>query len=156
MKIDSIPGESRKKGHEDQIEVLSWAFGMDQQAAAGHGHGSGAGRVNVRDLHLSKYICKADSALMQHCCNGKHIPEITLYCEKAGGDSTVEYVKIVLKQVLVTSHSVTGATGGDAVSVDVSFNFAEYVVTYTQQEKEGNAGAAVTQGWNVAENQAAA
>jgi len=42
LKIDSIPGESRKKGHDDQIELLSWSFGMDQQASVGHGHGSGA------------------------------------------------------------------------------------------------------------------
>lgn len=156
LKIDSIPGESRKKGHEDQIEVLSWAFGMDQQASVGHGHGSGAGRVQVRDLILTKYLCKADTALMQHCCNGKHIPEITLYCEKAGGDSTVEYVKIVCKQVLVTNHTVTGAIGGDAVTVDLALNFSEYVFTYTQQEKEGNGGAAVTQGWNISVNEAAA
>ncbi|WP_042777571.1 Hcp family type VI secretion system effector [Sinorhizobium fredii] len=156
LKIDSIPGESRKKGHEGQIEILSWAFGMDQQASVGHGHGSGAGRVSVRDVILTKYLCKADSALMQHCCNGKHIPEVTLYCEKAGGESTVEYVKIVLKQVLVTNHQVTGAVGGDAVMAEISLNFAEYVFTYKQQEKEGTAGADVTQGWNIAENQAAA
>ncbi len=155
LKIDSIPGESRKKGHEGQIEILNWSFGMDQQASVGQGHGSGAGRVQVRDLTLSKYICKADTALMQHCCNGKHIPEITLFCEKAGGDSTVEYVKIVCKQVLVTNHSVSGSEG-DLVIASVSLNFSEYVFTYTQQEAEGNAGAAATQGWNIATNEAAA
>lgn len=156
LKIDSIPGESRKKGHENQIEITSWAFGMDQQASVGHGHGSGAGRVSVRDMTLTKNICKADAALMQHCCSGKHIPEITLYCEKAGGETTVEYVKIVMKQVLVTNHTVSGALGSDVVSIDVSLNFAEYVATYTQQAADGSAGAATTQGWNVSENRAAA
>jgi type VI secretion system secreted protein Hcp len=156
LKIASIPGESRKKGHTDEIEITSWAFGMDQQASVGHGHGSGAGRVKVRDGVLTKNICKADAALMQHCCNGKHIPEVIIFCEKAGGESTVEYVKIVMKQVLVTNHSVSGALGSDVVSVDVSLNFAEYVVTYTQQAEDGTAGAATTQGWNVAENRSAA
>lgn len=156
IKIDSIPGESRKKGHEGQIEITSWAFGMDQQASVGHGHGSGAGRVSVRDVVLTKNICKADAALMQHCCAGKHIPEVTLFCEKAGGDTTVEYVKIVMKQVLVTNHTVSGALGSDVVTVDVSLNFAEYVITYTQQNQDGAAGASTTQGWNVAENRAAA
>lgn len=156
LKIDSIPGESRKAGHEGQIEITSWAFGMDQQASVGHGHGSGAGRVSVRDVVLTKNICKADAALMQHCCSGKHIPEITLFCEKAGGDTTVEYVKIVMKQVLVTNHTVAGAMGSDAVAVDVSLNFAEYVITYAQQAADGSAGATTTQGWNVAENRSSA
>ncbi|MBT9373075.1 type VI secretion system tube protein Hcp [Rhizobium sp. CSW-27] len=156
LKIDSIKGESRKQGHEDQIEIVSFAFGMNQQASVGHGHGSGAGRVSVRDLHLTKYMCKADTALMQHCCSGKHIPEVTLFCEKAGGDTTVEYVKIVLKQVLVTNHTIVGAVGSDLVTVDVELNFAEYVLTYTQQDKEGTAGASIPQGWNISENRAAA
>lgn len=156
LKIDSIKGESRKKGHEDQIEITSWAFGIDQQASVDHGKGSGAGRVSVRDIVLTKPICIADAALMQHCCSGKHIGEVTLFCEKAGGDSTVEYMKIVMRQVLVTNHSVHGASGGDVVMVDLSLNFAEYVVTYTPQGADGSAGAATTQGWNVAENHSAA
>ncbi|MBN9029616.1 MAG: hypothetical protein BGO05_03025 [Rhizobiales bacterium 63-7] len=156
LKIDSIPGESRKKGHDDQIELLSWSFGMDQQASVGHGHGSGAGRVKVHDLVVTKYLCKADSALMKHCCNGKHIPEITLYAEKAGGEDPVEYVKFVFKQVLVTNHTISGAEDGDQVLVQVALNFAEYVFTYKQQEAEGTAGSDVTQGWNIAQNAAAA
>ena len=156
LKIDSIPGESRKKGHEDQIELTSWKFGMDQQASVGHGHGSGAGRVSVRDIILTKAVCKADTALMQHCCNGKHIPEVTLYCEKAGGDSTVEYVKIVMKQVLVSNHTVLGALNSDVVDVNLSLNFAQYVITYTQQAEDGSPGAGTTQGWNVAKNETAA
>jgi type VI secretion system secreted protein Hcp len=155
LKIASIPGESRKKGHEDQIEITSWQFGMDQQASVGHGHGSGAGRVIVRDVLLTKHICKADTALMQHCTSGKHIPEVTIFCEKAGGDTTVEYVKIVLKQVLVTNHTVSGAIHGDLVDVQLSLNFAEYTMTYKQQAADGSAGAETAQGWNVSENRAA-
>jgi type VI secretion system secreted protein Hcp len=156
LKIDSIPGESRKEKHENQIEITSWKFGMDQQASVGHGHGSGAGRVQVRDIILTKNICKADTALMQHCCSGKHIPEVTLYCEKAGGDSTVEYVKIVMKQVIVTNHTVVGALDSDVVTIDLSLNFASYVMTYTQQAEGGSAGSSTTQGWDVAINKAAA
>lgn len=154
--IDSIKGESQVKGHEEQIQVESFSFGMHQQASVTQGHGSGAGRVDVQDVVLTKNIDKSDAALMQYCCNGKHIPEVTIFCEKAGGDSTVEYVKIVLKQVLVTSHSITGAEGSDTVHVDVALNFASYVVTYTPQSGEGTGEGDTTQGWDVAKNQAAA
>ncbi len=155
LKIDSIPGESRKKNHTDQIEILSWSFGMDQSAASGMGHGSGAGRVNVHDAVFTKYLCKADSALMKHCCNGKHIPEVTLYAEKAGGEDPVEYVKFVFKQVLVSNHTISGAEQGDQVLAQVALNFAEYVFTYKLQEAEGTSGADVTQGWNIATNESA-
>jgi type VI secretion system secreted protein Hcp len=156
LKIDTIKGESRIKGHADQIQILSFAFNMSQQASSAQGHGSAAGRVDVQDIVLTKPICKSDTALMQHCCSGKHIPEVTLYCEKAGGDATVEYVKIVMKQVIVTGHSVTGAEGGDTVMVQVSLNFAEYVMTYKPQSKEGVEEGSTVQGWHVSENRAAA
>lgn len=156
LKIDTIKGESQIKGHENQIQIDSFNFSMSQQASSAFGSGSGTGRVQVRDVVLTKSICKADAALMQHCCSGKHIPEVTIYCEKAGGEATVEYVKIVLKQVIVTNHTITGAQSGDAVHVDLSLNFAEYVTTYKPQSKEGVEEGETTQGWNIAKNTAAA
>jgi type VI secretion system secreted protein Hcp len=156
LKIDAIKGESRVKGHEDEIQIDSFTFGLHQQASVTQGHGSAAGRVDVHDMVLTKHVCKADAALMQYCCSGKHIPEVTLICQKAGGDSPVDYVKFVLKQVLVTSHSVTGASGSDTVHVDFALNFASYVKTYTPQSTEGTAEGDTTQGWDVAANQAAA
>jgi type VI secretion system secreted protein Hcp len=143
-------------GHEDEIQIESFSFGMHQQASVTHGHGSGAGRVDVRDIVLTKNICKADAALMQHCCNGKHIPEVTIICQKAGGDTPVDYVKIVLKQVLITNHSVTGAESSDTVHVDLAVNFASYVMTYTPQSAEGTGEGDTTQGWDIAANKAAA
>lgn len=156
IKIDTIKGESRIKGHEDQIQIDSFAFHMTQQASTSQGHGSTAGRVDVQDLVITKRVCKADTALMQHCCSGKHIPAITLYAEKAGGDSTVEYVKIELKQVIVTNHAISGASNGDVVHVDIALNFAEYKMTYTPQSADGVAEAETVQGWHIAENRAAA
>lgn len=152
MKIDSIPGESRKKGHEDQIEITSFQFAMQMQSSSTHGGGSAAGRVQVNDLVLTKYMDKADAALMRHCCSGTHIDTVTISCEKAGGETTVEYLKLVLTQVLVTHHSFLGAQDGDQVSVNVALNFAKYEATYTPQMADGSAGAATTQEWNVAEN----
>lgn len=156
LKIDSIKGESQVKGHEDQIRIDSFHFGMSQQASVTQGHGSGAGRVDVHDMTLTKHMDKSDAALMQYCCSGKHIPEVTLYCEKAGGDSTVEYVKIVMKQVMVTSHNITGSNGTDTVHVDFTLNFASYVKTYKPQSGEGTGEGDTTQGWDIAKNQAAA
>jgi type VI secretion system secreted protein Hcp len=156
LKIDSIKGESRVEGHEDEIQIESFSFGMFQQSSVTHGHGSGAGRVDVRDMVLTKNICKADAALMQYCCSGKPIDTATLICQKAGGDSPVDYVKIVMTQVLVTSHSITGAESSDTVHVDLALNFASYVTTYTPQSAQGTGEGDTTQGWDIAANKAAA
>ena len=155
MKIDSIPGESRKKGHEAQIEIDSWTFGMSQAASVSHGGGSGAGRVQIQDMHLMKRMCKADTVLMKHCADGTHIDKVVIYCEKAGGASTVEYVRIDLTQVLVTSHQVNGAVGGDEVTVGVSLNFAKYLLVYAPQAVDGIGGGTVEHGFDVAVNEAA-
>jgi type VI secretion system secreted protein Hcp len=153
MKIDSIPGESRKKGHEGQIEIDSWSFGMSQAASVSHGGGSSAGRVSFQDIHLSKRMCKADTVLMKHCANGTHIDKISIYCEKAGGDNvTVEYVRIDLTQVLVTSHQTSGADGSDQINTAVSLNFAKYLMVYTPQKTDGSPDGSVEQGYDIAEN----
>ena len=69
---------------------------------------------------------------MLACATGRHFPSATLTCRKAGGNQ-VEFLKIKLIDVLVSSYSIGGTPGGEAQVPDDTFslNFAKVDFLYT-------------------------
>src|ERR687886_324578 len=94
LKIDSVKGESKDNKHPNEIDVLSWTWGLSNHGSAHVGGGAGAGKVNVQDVQVTKYVDSSSPKLLLACCSGNHYPNALLTVRKAGGDSPVEYVKI--------------------------------------------------------------
>lgn len=156
LKIDDnakIKGESTDKTHKDSIDVLAWSWGMSQSGTTHLGTGGGAGKVNVQDLSFTKHVDKSSPELMKACCAGTHFDKAQLIVRKAGGDEPVEYLKILMEEVLVSSLSTGGSGGEDRLTENVTLNFAKVKVEYQQQGKKGGKeGGKVEMGWNIAEN----
>jgi type VI secretion system secreted protein Hcp len=153
FKIGDIKGESVDKSHKDEIDVLAWSWGMSQSGTMHHGSGGGSGKVNVQDISFTKYIDKATPPLMGACCSGKHIPEATLYVRKAGGENPIEYLKIKLSDLLITSVSTGGSGGQDRLTENVTLNFAKVQVDYQEQDEKGaKKGGPVPMTWDIAKN----
>jgi type VI secretion system secreted protein Hcp len=150
LKIDDIKGESTDETHKDQIEVISWNWGMTQTGSSHIGTGSGTGKVDVQNLTITKYIDTSSANLIKLCCKGKHFDLATLYIRKAG-DKPVEYLKLELYNGLIAQVSVGGHGGDDRFSENVSLNFASFKYSYTPQVK-GAAGAVIPASWNIAKN----
>src|SRR5437763_13199723 len=112
LKIDGVDGESKDKKNSKQIDVLAWSWGMSNSGSAHVGGGAGAGKVNVQDVSVTKYVDSSSPKLMLACCNGTHYANALLTVRKAGGDSPVEYIKIKMEEVFITSVS-TGGSGGE-------------------------------------------
>lgn len=151
IKIGNVDGESRDKTHGKQIDVLAWSWGMSNSGSAHVGGGAGAGKVNVQDLSLTKYVDSASPKLMLACCKGTHYDQALLTVRKAG-DKPVEYVKIKMTEVLVTSVSTGGSGGEDRLTENVTLNFAKVHVDYTPQDAKGAAGTAIPMEWDIAAN----
>jgi type VI secretion system secreted protein Hcp len=151
LKLGDIKGESVDSKHKDEIDVLAWSWGMTQSGNTHMGGGGGAGKVSVQDLSFTKYIDKSTPNLMQYCCNGKHFPEALLTVRKAG-ENPLEYLKIKLVDLIISSVSTGGSGGEDRLTENVTINFGKFHVDYTPQKKDGTGDPAVTVGWNVAEN----
>ncbi|WP_372623336.1 Hcp family type VI secretion system effector [Falsiroseomonas sp.] len=153
IKIEGAEGEAQDSSHKNEIDVVSWNWGMSQAGSflAGTGAGSGTGKVQVRDLSFAKYVDKASTNLMLFCCNGKHVPEAVLTVRKAG-ESPVEYLKITMSDCFISSVDAGGAGEQDRLMETVAINFGKVKVEYTPQKADGTADAPTTLTWNVKEN----
>jgi type VI secretion system secreted protein Hcp len=150
MKIGNLPGEARDHKFKDWIDVMSWSWGMSQSGSAHVGGGVGSGKVNVTDLAFTHYVDSCTANLMLYCCTGHHYPEAKLVCRKAG-EKPLEYLKITMTEVLISSVQPKGAVG-DRIVEDVSLNFAKVKVEYTPQKKDGSAEPVKEMTWNIATN----
>lgn len=151
LKIEGIKGESQDAKHKDEVDVLAWSWGMSQSGTFHTGGGGGAGKVNIQDLSLTKYVDKASPVLMKHCANGKHIKEALLTVRKAG-EKPVEYIKIKIAPVMVTSLSTGGSGGEDRLTENVTLNFGTVEFEYTPQKPDGSADASIPWKFDIAGN----
>jgi type VI secretion system secreted protein Hcp len=151
LKVDDLKGESADSKHKDEIDVLAWSWGMSQSGTTHLGGGGGSGKVSVQDISLTKYVDKSSPVLLLSCCNGKHFKEALLTVRKAG-ETPLEYIKLTMKEVLVSSISTGGSGGEDRLTENISLSFAEYKVEYTPQKADGTGDPAVESAYNIAQN----
>jgi type VI secretion system secreted protein Hcp len=151
LKLDDVKGESKDSKHKEEIDVLAWSWGLSQSGSTHTGTGGGAGKVNVQDISITKHVDKSSPNLLKFCCNGKHFKECVLTVRKAG-EQPVEYIKLTLKEVIISSVSTGGSGGEDHLTENVSLNFAEFKFEYTPQKDDGSAGSAIEAHWNIPKN----
>jgi type VI secretion system secreted protein Hcp len=151
IKIGDLKGESIDDKHKEEIQVLAWSWGMSQSGTTHMGPGGGSGKVAVQDLSFTHFIDKSSPNLMLACANGKHFSEALLTVRKAG-EKPLEYLKITMHDLIVTSCTTGGSGGEDRITENVSLNFAKFKVEYTPQKKDGSGDAPVTIGWDIAGN----
>ena len=153
MKIGDIKGESTDKKHPNEIDVLAWSWGVSNSGTTHMGGGGGAGKANVQDLSFTKYTDASSHALLLACSNGQHYAKANLVVRKAGGKGApIEYTKIEMDEVLVTSVSCGGSGGEDRLTENVSLNFAKVKFEYTPQKPDGSPDTTKEMVYNIAEN----
>ena len=151
IKFDGVKGESKDDKHMEDVDIMAWSWGMSNSGNAQQGGGAGAGKVNVQDLSFTKYVDKSSPNLMLACCQGTHYKTVDLVVRKAGGNP-VEYIKIKLEEVIITSISTGGSGGEEKLTENVTLNFAKFKFDYTPQDDTGKAGTAIPASWDIAAN----
>ena len=151
MKIDDIKGESVDKTHKGEIQVLAWSWGATQSGSTHIGTGGGAGKVNVQDLSFTKYVDKASTNLLQAVCTGKHFKAADLVVRKAG-EHPLEYIKLHIEDILVSSVSTGGSGGEDRLTENVTLNFGRFKIEYVAQKADGSGEPGVHAGFDIQKN----
>ena len=151
LKIDGIKGESKDSKHADQIEIMSYSWGLSQTGTMAFGGGGGAGKVQFQDFHFTNAISRASPLLFLKCATGEHIKEATLTARKAGEEQQ-DFLIIKMNDVLISSYQSGGSSGGDLPTEQVSMNYAKIEYSYKPQKPDGSLDAAISAGWDLKKN----
>lgn len=149
-KITKADGESKKEGHDKEIEVLSWSWGVSNATSAGLGSGAGKGKAVPAELNFTHIYDKASPVLATFCAKGTHIDEVKLTGRKSG-DGQQDYLIITLNGAFITSVSPSGGAGGDVVET-VSVAFHKVKIEYKTQDDKGKVAAGPEMTWDLEKN----
>ena len=136
-KIGDIKGESLDAKHKNEIDVLSWAWGVSQSGTMAHGGGGGTGKASFNDFTFTHHIDKATPLLLKACATGSHIPEATITVRKAG-QGQQEYLIIKMTGVLITGVALSVAGDGPTTAENVTLQFAKVDLEYKPQKADGS------------------
>ena len=138
LELDGIIGETLDVTFKPKkaIDVRGFNWGVSNTGTFHHGSGGGSGKANFQDLSLVKYTDKATADLLLACANGKHIAKGTLTVRKAG-EKPLEYMKISMSQILVSSVETGSQTDDERQTERVLLNFAKVKVEYFMQSANG-------------------
>ena len=139
-KLGDIKGESLDDKHKDEIEVLSFSWGVSNAGSMAHGTGGGEGKSTFHDLSFVHNIDKASPVLMQSCANGTHLKEATITHRKAGKGQQ-EFMIVKMNDVIITG--VTHGGSSEGRTENVSLAFAKVAVEYKPQKADGSLDAGI-------------
>ena len=155
LTVEGVKGESRRAGHEEEIEIISFSFGASNPSSIGVGVGGGIGAVDIHAFSFEKYTDAASAEMFKACCQGNHFPtaKVTLY--KAGGEGgPVDYLIFEFEEVYVDNIQWVGTQSNDdpmsgIPKERVSFSFGKVVVTYNQQDLQGAKSGSFRGSWDI-------
>ena len=136
-RIGTIKGESQDAKHRDEIDVLSWSWGVSQSGIAGHGGGGGAGKASFHDFTFTHHVDKASPLVMKACATGQQISDAMITVRKAG-EGQQDYLIINMTDIVVTSVSTSVSAEGGTTIESVVLAFAKVDLEYKPQKPDGS------------------
>jgi type VI secretion system secreted protein Hcp len=133
-----VAGEAVAAGHEDEIQLRGWSWGMAASSAIGSTQATG--RRSYKALTVVKAIDAATTPLMSALATNDEVKEARLSMRRAGGQQD-DYFVVTLNGARVTAiEHLVGAEGSTTESV--AFSFTKVRVEYFPQESSGQRGGA--------------
>jgi type VI secretion system secreted protein Hcp len=156
IKFDGIDGECNDKDHKSWSDLQSFSWGLHKAGGGATGQTRRRGVVTVEDVVITKEYDKSSPKIAEAICQGKVFPKVEIHDTASYGDARAPFLKYDLKNVMVSSHMVSAAGGGDAVpNESISLNFEEIKQTYVQYDAAGKKMGNVEMGWKVEEGESA-
>ena len=154
IKFDGVDGECNDRDHKGWSDIMSFSWGLNKAGAGATGQTRRRGVATVQDVSCTKEYDKASPKLAESICTGKVFPKVEIHDTATYAENRATFLKYELKQVLVTSHQVSAAGGGDAVPLEsFSLNFEEIKQTYVEYDAKCSKKGNVEMTWKVEEGE---
>ena len=175
IKYEGIDGEVQSEGHESWSEIVSFEQAIFQLDNGSMGAARQRDEVYYEDIKVVKQLDKASIKLAEAISKGKVFPKVEIHFTGPSESSSCQGIFYVyeLKNVMITSYKVSGSnplaytliTPGpdvtmpssgpfivqavDAPLEEMSLNFEEIKVTYTECDSSGLTKGSIEYSWNV-------
>ncbi|CAG0996852.1 Protein hcp1 [Phycisphaerales bacterium] len=149
LKIEGVTGESMDSKYPKWIDVLSFGYGVTQTGAASAGGGLTAGKANLNEFTFTQKVHLGSPEMFIRCCTGKTAPTSNFVVRKSGGDVQLDFLKINMKNVVITKVETQGGSSGDEIPTEnVGMTCEEMSIYYQVQKEDGTGGAHKTVTFN--------
>ena len=148
LKVDEIKGESTASGHECEIELVSFSWGVSREVTAGSS--AGDPKAKFEDLGVVKLQDKSSTKLFLASASTKVIDKVILTgirTDLAGQ----QFMKIELEKVVISSFIESSSTG-ELPNENIKLNFERIELIYRPTNPDGSLGTPFRAGWDVAAN----
>jgi type VI secretion system secreted protein Hcp len=132
----TMKGEAKSPGHDDEIAIDSWSWGVAASSALGSSQATG--RRSYKNLVVCKRLDCATTALMSVLATNDEVKEAKLSLRKAG-EGQRDFFTITLGNARVTSVDLHCDASGETVE-QVTFSFSKVQVDYEAQKTTGQRG----------------
>ncbi len=129
LKVPDIPGDSKRDGHEDEMEVFGVRFNM--KAPHDANSLSRRGRVALSTLLVTKHYDKGSPYLKKACFDNTLMDEVVCSARRTIEGETADYLVITLTDASVVEYSVEPSlTDPDLLTEEVSFAYKTIKFNY--------------------------
>jgi len=137
LKLDGIKGESKDSKHKDEIDVLSFSYGVTQSTSIATGGGLTAGKSTLGAFSFNQTYHKGSVPLFVYCATGKHVENVVFTARKSAGDNQLEYLVIKFESCLVTSVQTMGGSENEIPGETVEIQYSKVTFLYKEQDAKG-------------------
>lgn len=141
IKFEGIKGESLDDKHKDEVDILSWSWGVNAASPDAKGKLQPA---CSESLVVNKYVDKSTPPLVNAAVLGSTIPTARLSVRRANGSfGGSDYFLIELTGVTVKSLTQGGLANDSRLPENVTLGFSSAKISYSPQNPDGSSGAPI-------------
>jgi type VI secretion system secreted protein Hcp len=153
MDMPKIPGECQVPGFQGKIELLAFTHGVAMQMSGDVGHPERiSGRPTHQDFAVTKHLDAASTLLNLACCAGTDQGSVKITLVRREKDSVTALMVYELSHVIISSISISGASGAEMPMEVVTLNYTHIKWTFIPSGAGTPAGN-MSGGWDVGANQ---
>ncbi len=151
LEYDGITGNVTADGYQDQIGILSFAFGVGRAISMEPGNMANreATRPSVSEVTVTKMMDNASSSLFKEAVTGSSGKTVKLHFVQTGAEKVEEYCTYELEDCLVSSYSVS-ADGQDEPVESITLSFSKVLVNHIDSDRTNKGGSPARVGYDLA------
>ncbi len=156
IKFEGIDGEAKDKDHKSWSDILSFSQGVSKPGGGATGATRRRGDTIVDDIVVAKELDKSSPKIAESVCKGKVFPKVEIHLTASYTDAgRVTYYAYELKNAQVCGYDISGSGQSEDVPTEqLSLNFEEIMVTYTETDEAGKKKGNIEYTWKVEEGEA--